>query len=141
MISDKATCSIVHLDCPNISLLAWPCIRCDTIDLYRLMPEVLGVAAVCIEGRKRRHLGTICMCGLICSNASQSLMEPQRLATALALGLRTVGERADYEVTMHTDLRRPQRGSEMLVLGLSSSYCARAVHSAESGGKALCQSV
>lgn len=66
--------------------------------MFRLMPEVLGVAAVCIEGRKRRHLGAICVCRLICSNASQALLKPDRLATAIALGLRTIGERTDFEV-------------------------------------------
>ena len=62
------------------------------------MPEVLGVATVCVEGRKRRHLGTAAICRMILSNASQALLEPQRLATAFALGLRAVSERMDFEV-------------------------------------------
>lgn len=65
------------------------------------MPEVLGVATVCIEGRRRRHLGTAAISRIILANASQALMEPQRLATALALGLRCVAERNNYEVGFH----------------------------------------
>lgn len=64
------------------------------------MPEVLGVATICIEGRKRRHLGTICACKLICCNASAALLEPKLLATALALGLNTLEETRDYEVVI-----------------------------------------
>ena len=62
------------------------------------MPEVLGVATVCVEGRKRRHLGTAAVSRMVLANASEALLAPQRLATALALGLRCVAERNLYEV-------------------------------------------
>lgn len=62
------------------------------------MPEVLGVATVCVEGRRRRHLGTAAVSRMVLANASVALLEPQRLASALALGLRCLTERNHYEV-------------------------------------------
>ena len=49
-------------------------------------------------GRLRRHMATASLCKLAVANASPALRDTRRMAKALALGLKTLAERPDYEV-------------------------------------------
>ena len=64
----------------------------------RYLAEVLGDPRMSGLGRLRRHMATASLCKLAVANASPALRDTRRMAKALALGLRTLAERPDYEV-------------------------------------------
>ena len=70
----------------------------DKMPWCRYLAEVLGDPRMSGLGRLRRHMATASLCKLAVANASPALRDTRRMAKALALALKTLAERPDYEV-------------------------------------------